>query len=820
MRVREIIEQNEKWIPNSKYEQENPEVTVILPTFRRAQSGLFENAVLSVIRQSYTRWELIIVDDASTDGTEELIREFMKTDSRINCIRHKKNVGLPAISEYEGYKRGRGTYFAFIFDDNEWESDYLFKTVLLMQKRSIKASYGFSKAYADLANNDYAILGRGDSFGTQDLAMHNFIANGSVVLHRDVIEDVGLYDPHLSLTRLCDWDLWRRVCKKYEFVQTEIWATSEKGVCLSDSLGNSYMIDYWCALERMGENRDEKLRPEAYADIDIVGVSDQNTPYYLDKLKAFARQYTKKFWFDNMLNRIGEKNNDVVRQCIKKRVVVVHEGMSASVTLYMERMFNQSNEFVVKYTCGSASKSDLILADLVIVCRGVIQNEFISEWCRKLSVPCYYFVDDNYIELAKEYEDNVDIARTAKSTNRTVLEPYDGVIVSTPSLKEYFEDNLLHDKVLLMEPFMDLPTAQKVCSNLSKDVFTIGFLGGGWRSEAFDEYVIPAIKRISKNTKVKLYIPIITNDVVGMKRYKSLIDENLTIEFVSRTLSLDTILQRFCEKQIDVLVHCGKTNLNNRYKTENALLNAVQIGAVLLASDEEPYSSSKGKNKAFALAKNTINDWYEKLNELKEVAARKKIFDEARQYCLNRYSYENCSRDFKNEVNGQEACGYYQYFERAEILLNSGTSPYITLGAEKSFRNYRLGIGTLINSKIEYNFTCTTDSLREIGLLFGSFDLHCAGRMNVAVIDGNDVLYEQWFPISYFVRDDWTFINVGLIVGKKNKVLTIRFICEYENGSAHVGFFENLDKRTFVYKVLNKLGYHIKGRDAIITECR
>ena len=102
MKVKEILQDNSEWLKNRDYENQKPVVSVLLPTFKRAKDGYFEKAVQSVLNQMFNDLELIIIDDASTDGTKDLIEYFMKIDSRVHCIKHKQNIGLPAISEYEG----------------------------------------------------------------------------------------------------------------------------------------------------------------------------------------------------------------------------------------------------------------------------------------------------------------------------------------------------------------------------------------------------------------------------------------------------------------------------------------------------------------------------------------------------------------------------------------------------------------------------------------------------------------------------------------------------------------------------------------------
>ena len=119
MKVKDIIADTE-WYPSRRYGVDRPRVSVLLPTFCRGQSGLFLRSARSVLEQSLAELELIIVDDASTDGTAGQIAELMARDERVSLLRHPRNVGLPAVSEYEAFRKARAEYLAFAFDDDEF----------------------------------------------------------------------------------------------------------------------------------------------------------------------------------------------------------------------------------------------------------------------------------------------------------------------------------------------------------------------------------------------------------------------------------------------------------------------------------------------------------------------------------------------------------------------------------------------------------------------------------------------------------------------------------------------------------------------------
>src|SRR5215213_6020349 len=128
MKVREFIE-NTVWLPGREYETAQPLVSVLMPTFRRGRDGMFLRAATSVLDQSLRALELIIVDDGSTDGTADQIAAIMDADGRVSCLRHPKNIGLPAISEFEAFERARGEYIAFGFDDFIFEPNALMELV-------------------------------------------------------------------------------------------------------------------------------------------------------------------------------------------------------------------------------------------------------------------------------------------------------------------------------------------------------------------------------------------------------------------------------------------------------------------------------------------------------------------------------------------------------------------------------------------------------------------------------------------------------------------------------------------------------------------
>jgi len=114
---------------------ERPTVSVIISTYNRAY--LIDRFIQSVLNQTYQDFELIVVDDGSTDNTEDIIRQFQEKDKRIKYIKHDKNKGGSA-ERNTGIKNSVGKYIAFQDSDDEWFPEKLEKQMEVFKNTSSK----------------------------------------------------------------------------------------------------------------------------------------------------------------------------------------------------------------------------------------------------------------------------------------------------------------------------------------------------------------------------------------------------------------------------------------------------------------------------------------------------------------------------------------------------------------------------------------------------------------------------------------------------------------------------------------------------------
>lgn len=189
-----------------------PVVSVIIPTHNRAH--LVGRAIKSVLAQTYKNFEFIIVDDASTDNTEKVIKGF--NDERIRYVCHKKNKGA-AATRNTGIKMARGTYIAHVDDDDEWLSTKLDKQV--KRFKEVSAKVGLIYSGLEVKGSDGKVIRKyypefRGKVKTR-LLLGTILGSPTPLIRKECFKKVGLFDE--SLKSCQDWDMWKRISEHYEF---------------------------------------------------------------------------------------------------------------------------------------------------------------------------------------------------------------------------------------------------------------------------------------------------------------------------------------------------------------------------------------------------------------------------------------------------------------------------------------------------------------------------------------------------------------------------------------------------------------------------
>lgn len=190
----------------------NSLVSVIIPTYNRAH--YIREAVESVLAQSYKNFEIIVVDDGSTDGTEEVLHPYR------DSIRYfyQENQGASAARNL-GIKNARGKYIAFLDSDDFWLPEML----------EVQVGYLEAHPEAGMVHADFLILDEGSNnpgprkrthsrpkpsgYIFPELFIENAVMNVCVIVRRASLEVTGLFDPEFR--RAEDYHLWLRIARHF-----------------------------------------------------------------------------------------------------------------------------------------------------------------------------------------------------------------------------------------------------------------------------------------------------------------------------------------------------------------------------------------------------------------------------------------------------------------------------------------------------------------------------------------------------------------------------------------------------------------------------
>ena len=636
--VRDLIRDTE-WHPSQDYDSAKPVVSVLLPTFRRGASGLFLKAALSVLGQSLPELELIIVDDGSSDGTAAQIDELMRRDPRVSCLRHPRNVGLPAVSEYEAYTKARADYLAFAFDDDEFHPDAIERLFGFAQARGHAIVHGHVEVQSWDDRRGEAIrypLGRGGAAPTV-LRVANAIANNSVLLHRRVVETVGFFDPHVAIARLCDWDLWRRTAAAYRIVAADIPVGIVGGPGTRDSLEHTYPLDLWLSHEWCDRPRNARLLPGAIEDYDVL-----ETPATLSCEAALAldeirRWHSKRWWFPRETSApgAGAPPGSAVGGLPGGRVLVVTGSHDASTTLYFDHLPDEVRARVRLVYPGAFHPQEMIGASAVVFVRHLTNIAGLLPWIElaaRLGVPHYYFLDDNFIVLSKEPEHRDELGEYTPDWVRDRLRSFAGVLLSTESLREYFRRERLHETLFLYPPIAQRPRIEDADAFARKvpGALRVAFFGGAHRVGPFVDVVVPALARAAREFPLEV-VAGGSGEGLGALSQAARV---LTVPFET---SYDVALSRFANAEIDVLCHPNSETANNPFKTLNVLISAWAMGAVPILSDGPPYDQLRGEDVA-VLCPNASEAWLRALRGLRrDPASRRRTSERLDRYCRTHF---------------------------------------------------------------------------------------------------------------------------------------------------------------------------------------
>ncbi|WP_321371085.1 glycosyltransferase [uncultured Desulfuromusa sp.] len=196
-----------------------PEVSVVVTCFNY---GRFVAGCLSSIQtQTFQNFEVIVVDDGSTDNSEEQIVPFLK-DKRFKYI--KQHNGGQANAKNRGIQETTGKYIAFLDADDLWENNKLEKQLDLFKNPVVGVVYSLARLINESGEEqEFNFLGEYTRPQSRKvsrwLILDNFVWFSSAVVRRKCLDEFGCFDETLKMG--IDWDLWLKISTKYEFDYVE-----------------------------------------------------------------------------------------------------------------------------------------------------------------------------------------------------------------------------------------------------------------------------------------------------------------------------------------------------------------------------------------------------------------------------------------------------------------------------------------------------------------------------------------------------------------------------------------------------------------------
>jgi dTDP-4-amino-4,6-dideoxygalactose transaminase/glycosyltransferase involved in cell wall biosynthesis len=188
-----------------------PRVSVVIPTYNSAD--MVREAVASVLGQTYSDYEVVVIDDGSADHTESAMRQF---GDRVRYFK-QENQGAGAARN-SGIRRARGEYVAFLDSDDLWSSKKLDEQIPLLERDPeiglVYSDWAVVSENRVVEDSYLRKVPSASGYVFDQLVRWGFILTSGVVVRRACLDDIGDFDNSLSIAQ--DYDLWLRICYRWK----------------------------------------------------------------------------------------------------------------------------------------------------------------------------------------------------------------------------------------------------------------------------------------------------------------------------------------------------------------------------------------------------------------------------------------------------------------------------------------------------------------------------------------------------------------------------------------------------------------------------
>jgi len=289
---------------------EKPKISVIMPIYNCDK--YLEEALVSIIIQTYKDFEVIAINDGSTDSSLEILEKYAKFDNRIKIISQKNSGIVNALNN--GIKIAKGEYIARMDGDDVSFSNRFADQVKVLDKN----------LEAVLVAGDFEIINEkseyiyrevvvpDDDFIQRAFYLRNAIAHGSVMFRKSIVEKIGLYSSTCGPTE--DMELWMRLTKVGKFLATGTsvykWRVNQNGITSNNNLESI------CHAIRHIETRWKDNKPEILSRKDIINKIKEYDLLYKDKSKCYENLFLSDICQVAIKHFKYGKKSDGIKQAI------------------------------------------------------------------------------------------------------------------------------------------------------------------------------------------------------------------------------------------------------------------------------------------------------------------------------------------------------------------------------------------------------------------------------------------------------------------------------------------------------------------------
>jgi glycosyltransferase involved in cell wall biosynthesis len=281
-----------------------PKVSIIIPAYN--SENTIKETISSVQQQSFTDWELIIIDDGSQDNTVDIVKNI--AEPRLKLFVYEN--GGVSIARNRGIAQAKGEFVTFLDSDDLWTYDKLESQIAaLNQNPQAKVAY----SWTNFIDENGTFLFSGEALSYQGniyrhLLLTNFLLSGSnILVRRDALQLVKDFNPNLSYA--ADWDFYLRLAIKFDFVVVP-----------------KYQILY----RQSGNSMSSKIEEIKQESLYVIDKAFQSAPSQLQFLKKRSYSILYLYCADTYRKKINIKDKQVL--------VNAKDNLKTSILLYPQSL--------------------------------------------------------------------------------------------------------------------------------------------------------------------------------------------------------------------------------------------------------------------------------------------------------------------------------------------------------------------------------------------------------------------------------------------------------------------------------------------------